>query len=368
MKIFSLLAFLFLSLRLYAFPENIRHGYFSCTACHVSPSGGGVLTPYGRSLSAELMSTWGTTKTSGFFFTDNEDESKNPPWWRAQIFLNGVQTQRNTPTVEKVQFFPMEADFETGIDTEKYAVIITGGLRAKDSSQSKDLDQFFSRRHYALYRLNDNWSVRGGKFMFSFGLNGPDHVTATRRGLGWDQGSESYNVEASFSGEKTATLFSIVGDAPNEKSAIKGKGLAINESFFVGNDSKVGLSLFVGGQAAYDRVVYGPYWIWSLTKNVYLDSEIFYQQKKITATSSAQNGYATFHRLGCEILKGVTVFGQFDRSFLDTSDENSKYDSYGPGIQWLPYPHLELMSYFGKEKASGQEATDYWWLMLNIYL
>lgn len=368
MTSFALILLIISPLIARAFPENVRHGYFSCTACHVSPSGGGVLTPYGRSLSAELMSSWGTSKNSGFFFSDNEDENKNPPWWRANILLRGVQTKRNTPTVEKAQFIPMQADFETGVDTEKFAVIATGGFKAKDSAQSKELNQFFSRRHYAIYRLNDNWAVRAGKFMFSFGLNGPDHVTATRRGLGWDQGSESYNFETSYISEKYSTIFSITSDAPTESSAIKDNGFAINESYFLGNDSKIGVSGFIGGQTLYDRSVLGPYWIWSITKNLYLDSEVFYQQKKIKTNSSTQSGYATFHRLGYEIAKGLTIFGQFDRSFLDTSDETTKYDSYGPGIQWLPYPHFEVMSYLGKEKAYGQEATDFWWLMLNVYL
>lgn len=368
MRFIALILLLDFPLSTWAFPENVRHGYFSCTACHVSPSGGGVLTPYGRSLSAELMSTWGTTKTSGFLFSDNEDEHKNPPWWRANVFLRGVQTRRNTPTVEKAQFIPMQADFETGVDTEKFAVIATGGFRAKDPTQSKELSRFFSRRHYALYRPSENWTVRAGKFMFSFGLNGPDHVTATRRGLGWDQGSESYNLETSYISEKYSTIFSAISDAPAESLAIKDRGFAINESYFLGSDSKIGFSGFIGGQTLYDRSVLGPYWIWSIAKDFYLDSEIFYQQKKMKSTSASQNGYATFHRLGYEFAKGLTFFAQFDRSFLDTSDETSKYDSYGPGVQWLLYPHFEVMSYLGKEKGYGQEATDFWWLMLNIYL
>ena len=112
----------------------------------------------------------------------------------------------------------------------------------------------------------------------------------------------------------------------------------------------------------------GPYWTWSITKEIYLDSEIFFQQKKLKAATSSQSGYATFHRLGYEFIKGLTLFGQFDESYLDTSDQTTRYQSYGPGIQWLPYPHLEVMSYLGREKAFGQEATDYWWLMFNIYL
>ncbi len=352
----------------WCFPENVRHGYFNCTACHVSPSGGGVLTPYGRSLSAELMSTWGTAKTSGFFFSDNEDEKKNAPWWRANLFLRGVQTKRNTPTIEKAQFFPMQADFESGIDLDKYAVIATVGLRASKPALSKNLDQWFSRKHYALYRLSDNWTVRGGKFLFSYGLNGPDHVTATRRGLGWDQGSESYNFEATFSDESTSTILSVKSDAPSENLSIKDKGIAINQSFYISNSSRVGLSGFIGGQDLYDRSVLGPYWTWSITKEIYLDSEIFFQQKKLKSSAISQSGYATFHRLGYELTKGFIIFGQFDQSFLDSSDESTKYDSYGPGIQWLPFPHFEIMSYLGKEKAFGQDPTDYWWIMLNIYL
>lgn len=361
------ISFLFLSLHAYAFPENVRHGYLNCTTCHVSPSGGGVLNPYGKSLSAELMSTWGTAKTAGFFFNDNENENQFPPWFRGNVFLSGVQTRRNTPTFEKAQFFPMQADFETGYDGEKLAIIGTVGLRSKDLGRSKDLDQIFSRRHYILYRLTDQWALRAGKFMASFGLNGPDHVSATRRGLGWDQGTESYNLEASFSGENASTLITIRSDSPIERSATKDQGFAINQAFLLGSDSKLGFSSFIGGQDLYDRVVIGPYGILSLSRDIYFQSEIFWQQKKTKSNAETQSGYATFNRLGYEALKGFTVFGQFDRSFLNTSDEVTKYDSYGPGVQWFPYPHFELLAYLGKEKAFAQEATDYWWLMANIY-
>ena len=40
----------------WAFPEMIRHGYTSCMTCHVSPNGGGLMTPYGRSMSKEILS------------------------------------------------------------------------------------------------------------------------------------------------------------------------------------------------------------------------------------------------------------------------------------------------------------------------
>ncbi len=55
--LFTLLGIIGVNAR--AFPDTIRHGYTNCTTCHVSPAGGGLLNSYGRSLSRELISTWG---------------------------------------------------------------------------------------------------------------------------------------------------------------------------------------------------------------------------------------------------------------------------------------------------------------------
>ena len=368
MNLSALFFILCLPIYSWSFPENVRHGYFSCTACHVSPSGGGVLTPYGKSVSAELMSTWGTTKNSGLFFSDNEDENKNPPWFRGNIFLRSVQTRRDTPTVEKAQFIPMQADLETGLDFENFAAVVTLGYRAKNFAESKDLNEFFSRRHYLIYRPTENLAVRVGKYMASFGLDGPDHITATRRGLGWDQGSESYNLEFSYIADTTSTILSWIDNSPEEKGARKDKGVAVNQAFLVNQNSKIGLSAFSGGRPDYNRLVAGPYWIWSLSKYFFLDSEIFFQDKKIRSTSKSEKGYATFHRLGYESFKGFIPFLQFDRSFLNDSDSNTQFDSYGGGFQWLPYPHFEMTAFLGKEKPHAAVATDFAWLMFHVYL
>jgi hypothetical protein len=95
---------------------------------------------------------------------------------------------------------------------------------------------------------------------------------------------------------------------------------------------------------------------------------MFFQKKRIKLTSLATDGYATFHRLGYEAYKGFIPFLQFDRSYLDNSEPNSQFDSYGLGAQWLPYPHFEFMLFAGKEKSYSKEATDFAWLMLNLYL
>lgn len=349
-----------------AFPENVRHGYFSCTACHVSPSGGGVLTLYGRSLSSELMSTWGSTKSSGFFFSDVENEKVNPPWFRSQMSFRAVQAYLDNPQVERTRFIPMQSDLEVGVDSEKFAVIATAGFRAKDNPTR--LNEFFSRRHYLLYRFTENLSSRVGKFIFSFGLNGPDHVTATRRGLGWDQGYETYNLELNYHLEKSSYTITGVSNSPEEKNVKRDRAVAFTSNFLVFDKSKFGFNIYSGEQESSRRVVYGPHWIYSFSDNLYVNSELFWQNKKVKATDKNSNGYGTFHRLNYELKKGVIPFLQLDRSYLDTQDEATLVDNYGAGLQFLPWSHFEFTGYVGQEKTSSKPPSTYAWLMLNFYL
>ncbi len=46
-------------------PVFLSRQYARCTSCHFSPTGGGLLTPYGRSLSREELSTFGRTPSAG---------------------------------------------------------------------------------------------------------------------------------------------------------------------------------------------------------------------------------------------------------------------------------------------------------------
>ena len=51
-----------------AFPGSVRWGYANCVTCHHNVGGGGVLTPYGRQLSRELLSTWGGSDEAEFAY------------------------------------------------------------------------------------------------------------------------------------------------------------------------------------------------------------------------------------------------------------------------------------------------------------
>ena len=97
----------------FAEPTFLSKQYPRCTACHYSASGGGLLTPYGRSLSREEISTFGrqgdgaepapgTTGEEGFLFGALSSESP----FQLGLDIRPSQLRVGTPgrEVEQAQF------------------------------------------------------------------------------------------------------------------------------------------------------------------------------------------------------------------------------------------------------------------------
>ena len=113
---------LLISTHLYAFPEMIRHGYTNCTACHVSPSGGGLLNQYGRSLSKDVLSTWSAKNEENFLHGAINTESVND-WLVTGGDLRAVQVHQENDNIKRGKFIKMQAGLEVGINQPKWAII-----------------------------------------------------------------------------------------------------------------------------------------------------------------------------------------------------------------------------------------------------
>ncbi|MFM8313175.1 MAG: hypothetical protein ACKOA8_02710, partial [Deltaproteobacteria bacterium] len=172
------------------FPEMIRHGYPNCITCHVSPNGGGLITPYGRALSQEVLSTWATENESAFLWSTVE----LPDWINAGGDFRAVQTRLDTPSYRSGKWVIMQADAEVAFSNGEFTVLSKIG-KSHDSDPPKFIDHFMSRRHYVIYHPKEEIYFRAGKFQKAFGINLPDHIVSTKQGLGWNYGSETYNLE-----------------------------------------------------------------------------------------------------------------------------------------------------------------------------
>ena len=361
---FLTLVLLFVCTRAYAFPENIRHGYVNCTSCHVSPTGGGTLTPYGRALSGELMSTWAYKNEGGFLHGAISDE-KMPEWLMIGGDLRSVQTYLDTKTSSQAKYIPMQEDIEVALQAKKVTLDLEFG-KIEDPTNRR----FGSRRYFAMYNVTDELTARVGRFYPQFGLAIPDHYAINRKNLGFDEGYERNNAEVAWNGE-TYSAFATVSQTPGEFAPSQREtSYAGQANRNLGDSSKVGASVWYGTSDPANRWMLAVHGMIGFSKKLYLLSEFDHQWMRDNTANAETRGFFAFNRLGFEVYKGIQVFLQAEYGQSNLSSGASASDAYGPGIQWFPRPHFELMSVYRKirtSRAASSEFDDYGFLLLHYY-
>lgn len=346
-----------------AFPEMVRHGYANCITCHVAPDGGGTLTAYGRSLSREVLSKWGAEGEEKWAYAVT-----TPEWLNLGGDVRGLQTYYNSSKTERARSLLMQADVEAAATIEKWTVDLSAGYQAASSANATGSNAI-SRRHYVMYRPTENTSLRLGRFQLPYGINLPDHFTGIKRGLKWDDGSESYNLEAAYLGENYDFFLTGTIGRPDNTKLGRDKGVSLRGSTFLSEKYKVGGSYFFGSSPLGDRHVVGPYAILGFAKDWYLLAEVDFQHLT-PPTGAAKSGLVTYLKFDHEFTQGVHAYVTHEYSKLDTSKSSSESHAFGVGSQLFLRPHLELNLSFQKQqiRALGSEFADFIFVVGHLYL
>lgn len=329
----------------FAFPDMIRHGYANCNTCHVSPSGGGILTDYGREISAEVLATWSRENENQFL----HGGVKLPDSLKFGGDIRSIQTYVDTPQVREGQWFLMQADLEAAYVSERITIDATVGY---DPGSPKDDDdnEFVSRRHYVLVPFGESWSVRAGKYLMNYGLMIPDHVAQIRGGLGFNQGSETYNAEVNYMSERYAASVTAVGGRPDDKSVPSEKGVAFNGSVFLEPSYKIGLSYFhAKSNDEVERDVYGPYLALGFMKRMFLLMEADMVRIKPAGGGKELEGFATYLKPGISLFKGFDFHLVHETKKNDRTRSDLDFLAYGAGFQWSPRPHFIFTGQWEKQ-------------------
>ncbi len=245
----------------------------------------------------------------------------------------------------------MQGDAEVAVTLERWAIVATLGVEGGASSTGIAMTPLL-RRHYGLFKLNETTAVRAGKFTIAYGIHSPEHRLEMRSGLGWDQGSETYNVELSLLGE-TVDAFATVqlGRSDSTKYSLE-RALAFRSSLSLAEKYKVGASIFFG--TFQNRIVLGPYAILGFTPRWTLLAELdFERTSEVKAYGYSKLIYGFSHGLDLYVigeLGGLT---------------DSLRKSAGLGISLYPRPHFELVGQvsrgFSREEWLG-------WVQIHAYL
>ncbi len=173
-----------------AYPWMIRHDYTACAQCHVDPSGGGPLSPYGRAMGEVLLRTQ--------YGEHANDEGAEPgpggkflwgvlplPEWLdlGGSFRAMSLTQRIGDTPLAHQIVWMQSDLNATLNLGRWVASGSlgyepkGGLMAALTRGSEE--NVVSRYHWVGYHLDEDGTmlVRAGRMNLPFGIRDiPSHA------------------------------------------------------------------------------------------------------------------------------------------------------------------------------------------------
>ena len=181
-------------------PIFLSRQYVRCTGCHFSPTGGGLLTPYGRALSREELSTFGKSRGSSPSGREHEflygalgdslrDVSVGLELWPAHLGVDaaGFHSTRD---------FLMNADVTVAFRRQNWTVYAELGRQP-----SGDQARVTSFEHWLGYQTS-HLGVRAGRFLPAYGVHLSDHTSFTRAPLGFDVNDQVYGLELSYTSDR----------------------------------------------------------------------------------------------------------------------------------------------------------------------
>lgn len=213
-----------------AYPWMIRHEYTGCTPCHADPTGGGLLTEYGRAQSEILL----RTRYSG----KPEDEAgpiarfawgvPTPDWLLLGGSFRGMYLGTKQIGGEySDRPILMQADLRAQIAIKRFRAsgslgyLYEGGQGAQITH--RDRHNLVSREHWLGVDLGEDnqYLLRAGRLNLPFGIRSIEHTM-------WMRSATRTNINAD---QQVGLAFS----ASTEK--VRGEIMAIAGNYFINPDS-----------------------------------------------------------------------------------------------------------------------------------
>ncbi len=198
----------------WAEPLFLAKQYTRCTPCHYSPTGGGLLTPYGRLVSHRELSTTGASTTAKASPAAGSDDDPHGE----QAFLYGALGDALGPVHLGVEMRPsalrigfpgghqdmnfwMNVDLIAAVQKGGWTGYATAGREPPNSAErdGRTLTEaaFISYEHWISYETAQGLRIRGGRFLPAYGVRFADHTTYSRSSLDLDRNDQIYGLEVS---------------------------------------------------------------------------------------------------------------------------------------------------------------------------
>ncbi len=238
-----------------AYTWMIRYGHGSCVSCHLDPSGGGLLTAYGREEGSELLRTpW---PSSG----DEETLARrgkflygtvSPPDWlllgaafRPAMLVTRASADGMSNTTATAIL--MQADLRAGIRAGGWRASASIGV-ISNSSYASIVGNLISREHWLGYAFDgDTYTVRAGRINLPFGLRIIEHNFYVRAYTRTDINDEQQDgVAFAFDNHRVrAEVMGILGNYQISPDAFRERGYSAYAELMIAPDYAVGVSSLI---------------------------------------------------------------------------------------------------------------------------
>jgi len=331
------------SQRAAAYPQYQLSRDQTCSDCHLSPAGGGLLSENGYNV-AESFSQFGTAPE--FMY----GKLPVPSWLALGGDLRGAAGYIRTPD-NAVTGFPMQADLYVHAAYKGFSVQLTGGARPAQwitgNGTPGALDRLWSREHYVMWQQNeggnDGLYVRAGRFMPVFGLRFVEHPDYTRRYGGTPLYAETYAAAVEYVTQAWEAHVTGFVEDPLIDPVVHDSGAAVyaevrpNQRLAVGGEAMLTTS---DGQTRVRAGATGKLYVPSADVLVQAELQLVHQQVTGPGTDNQLVGYVMGSRsFGSAFLLDVGL-GHYDENIAIRGLDR---DAVDVNLHWFATSHFELV-------------------------
>jgi hypothetical protein len=250
-----------------AYTWMIREGESRCVSCHVDPSGGGLLTAFGREQGADVLRTRFSGKDdeeaiarSGKFFWGAFD---TPDWlllggsFRPAMLITRASADGQTNTSRTGII--MQADLRAGIRAGGWRASATVGA-ISNNSYASIAGNVVSREHWVGYAFDsDTYTVRAGRMNLPYGLRIIEHNLWVRASTRTDiNDQQQHGAAFTFDNRRVrAEVMAILGNYQISPDAYRERGYSAYAEVLLAPAVAIGASSLIT-HAAKDIVLAVP--------------------------------------------------------------------------------------------------------------
>jgi hypothetical protein len=347
-----------------AYPQwQLSTGVNRCDQCHLSPSGGGLLSEFGRRIDGDRLSTF--AGNGAFLY----GAAKLPAWLALGADgSGGLVSQAVQDAGVSAPAYPLAGQAQAAVALGPVSIYGTFGARGQIRFDSADgaarnlqplADPWLvSSEHWVMWRPeNGHPYLRAGRFFAPFGLRLSLDSAFVRRELGFGRLQESYNLSGGYVTDRWELhLTAFAPDFVQHVGSTESGGAVYFERG-IGTCGAVALQAKYAMSAGRQRATGGAIGKVYLSK---IRTLVFVEADALTLSVDglANRGQAV-GALGVAVLpaRGLTITALGEYFQEDVEARAAARGATSLLVGWLPYAHVEAQAVARVELPDGAATT-----------